>query len=91
MDGIRVIRVWSYVTANEGFVKRTLDYMSFMVSVVLAPFGVRKVDVEVGTSPQFLTACAARVVGGLRGVPWVFELRNLWPESIRAVGALQDG
>ena len=91
MDGIRVIRVWSYITANEGFVKRTLDYLSFMVSAVVASFGVRKMDVVVGTSPQFFTACAARVVGGLRGVPWVFELRDLWPESIRAVGALKDG
>lgn len=30
MDGIHVIRVWSYITANEGFLKRTLDYISFL-------------------------------------------------------------
>jgi glycosyltransferase involved in cell wall biosynthesis len=90
MDGIRVIRVWSYITANEGFVKRILDYQSFMVSATLAALLVRRVDIVIGTSPQFFTVCAAFVVARLKRVPWVFELRDLWPESIKAVGAMQD-
>ena len=90
VDGIRVIRVWSFIAANEGFARRILDYISFMVSATLATFFVRKVDVVVGTSPQFFTACAAWVVGGLKRVPWVFELRDIWPESIKAVGAMKD-
>jgi glycosyltransferase involved in cell wall biosynthesis len=90
MEGIEVIRVWSYITANEGFSRRVLDYLSFMLSAILAGPWVRKVDVIVGTSPQFFTACAAYVVSRLKGVPYVFELRDLWPESIKAVGAMQD-
>ncbi len=90
MDGIEVIRVWSYITANEGFARRVLDYLSFMLSAILAGPWVRNVDVIVGTSPQFFTACAAYVVSRLRGVPYVFELRDLWPESIKAVGAMKD-
>jgi glycosyltransferase involved in cell wall biosynthesis len=90
MSGIRVIRVWSYITSNEGFVRRTLDYMSFMVAATIASLFVRRVDVVVGTSPQFFTVCAARVVGLLRRRPWVFELRDIWPESIKAVGAMKE-
>lgn len=90
VNGIRVIRVWSYIAANEGTLKRILDYVSFMVTASLAGLFVRKVDVVVGTSPQFFTACAAWLVGSLRRLPWVFELRDLWPESIKAVGALKD-
>lgn len=90
MDGIRVIRVWTYITANEGFVKRVLDYMSYMLTGTVAALFVSKVDVVVGTSPQFFTACAAWMVGGLKRVPWVFELRDIWPESIKAVGAMRD-
>lgn len=90
MDGIRVIRVWTYITANEGFARRILDYLSFMVSGAIAAMFTRRVDVVVGTSPQFFTACAAYVVGGLKGVPWIFELRDIWPESIKAVGAMRD-
>ncbi|WP_429911159.1 glycosyltransferase family 4 protein [Glycocaulis sp.] len=91
MDGIRVIRVWTYITANEGIYKRTLDYVSFMLSAFIASFGVRKVDVIIGTSPQFFTAISAFLVSLTKRRPWIFELRDLWPASIKAVGAIKDG
>jgi glycosyltransferase involved in cell wall biosynthesis len=90
MAGIRVIRVWTYITANEGFSKRTLDYLSYMFTGFLASLFVRRVDVIVGTSPQFFTVCAAYMTGLLKRVPWVFELRDIWPESIRVVGAMKQ-
>ena len=90
MDGIDVIRVWTYITANEGFLRRILDYLSFMVAAVIASPAARDVDVIVGTSPQFFTACAAHVVSRIKRVPYVFELRDLWPESIKAVGAMKN-
>ncbi|HEY2630437.1 MAG TPA: glycosyltransferase family 4 protein [Usitatibacter sp.] len=90
IDGIEVLRVWTYITANEGFLRRTLDYMSFMVTSTLASFFVRKVDVIVATSPQFFTPCAAWVVSLLRRRPFIFELRDLWPDSILAVGAMRE-
>lgn len=88
IDDIDVIRVWTYITANEGFARRIADYMSFMFSAALAALFVRRVDVVVGTSPQFFTACAAWFVGAVKRRPFVFELRDLWPESIKAVGAM---
>lgn len=90
MDGIRVIRVWSFISANDGFVRRILDYLSFMCTATTAAIFVRRVDVVIGTSPQFFTVCAARCVAAFKRVPWVFELRDLWPESIKAVGAMRD-
>lgn len=89
LDGLDVIRVWSYIAANEGFARRILDYLSFMASATVASLFVRRVDVVVATSPQFFTACAGWAVGGLKRVPFVFELRDLWPESIKAVGAMR--
>jgi glycosyltransferase involved in cell wall biosynthesis len=61
-----------------------------MVTGFIAGLFVRAVDVVIGTSPQFFTACAARMVAGFKRVPFVFELRDLWPESIRAVGAMRN-
>ncbi len=90
MDGIRVIRVWSYITANEGFIRRTLDYLSFSASSFLAGLLI-KADVIVATSPQFFTTLSGYGLSLFKRKPWVFELRDLWPESIRAVGAMQDG
>ena len=66
LQGIEVTRVWTYISANEGFLKRTLDYASFMISGALAALGVRDVDVIVATSPQLFTPCAAYVAGLLK-------------------------
>ena len=90
MDGIDVVRVWTYITANEGFLKRTLDYVSFMLAAILASPFLPRADVIVGTSPQFFTPCAAWVVSLMRRRPFVFELRDLWPDSIVAVGAMRE-
>lgn len=86
MDGIHVIRVWTYITANEGFFKRILDYLSFMIASFLAGTTV-KTDIIVATSPQFFTAIAGRWLSFWKRKPWVMEIRDLWPESITAVGA----
>jgi glycosyltransferase involved in cell wall biosynthesis len=88
MDGITVVRVWTYITRNEGFAKRIFDYLSFMAAAFLAALFVRGVDVIVGTSPQFFTACAAYATAKCKRRPWIFELRDIWPESIRAVSAM---
>lgn len=88
--GIHTIRVWSFISANEGFALRIADYLSFMVSAIIAAFFVRRFDVVIGTSPQFFTVVAAWVTALIRRKPWVFELRDIWPESIRAVGAMKS-
>ncbi len=88
--GIEVVRVWSYISANEGFLRRTLDYASFMAAATPASLAVPRPDIVIATSPQFFTACAGYLASRLRGVPFVFELRDLWPDSIRAVGALRQ-
>ena len=49
--------------------------------------GTRRVDLVVGTSPQFFTACAAWFTGFVKRKPYIFEVLDLWPEAIRAVGA----
>jgi glycosyltransferase involved in cell wall biosynthesis len=90
LDGVRVIRVWTYVTANEGFLKRTLDYLSFMVTGGLAGLFVKRPDVIVATSPQFFCALGGCLLAMARRRPFVFELRDLWPDSITAVGAMQE-
>lgn len=90
MSGIRVIRVKTYITSNEGFLKRTLDYISFMPGAVIAGLFQRRPDVIVATSPQFFAAVGAWILAALRRKPFVFELRDLWPASIVAVGAMQD-
>jgi glycosyltransferase involved in cell wall biosynthesis len=89
IDGIKVIRVWSYITANEGFVRRILDYISFSVTSFIAGLFVNT-DIILATSPQFFTALGGRTLSFWKRKPWIMEVRDLWPESIKTVGAMKD-
>lgn len=89
LDGIEVRRVKTYITANEGFAKRILDFMSFMITSFIAGLFIRKPDIIIGTSPQFFTAISAWALAAIRFKPFIFELRDIWPASITAVGAME--
>lgn len=88
IDGIRVIRVWSYIATNSGIAQRLLDYCSYAVMSVIASLFV-KTDLIVATSPQLFTAVAGYAASVLKRKKWVMEVRDLWPESIRAVGVAE--
>jgi colanic acid biosynthesis glycosyl transferase WcaI len=90
INGVTVIRVPTLIFPNAGTVKRIVDFVSFMVTGTLAGWVVRKPDLVIATSPQFFAAAAGWLVASVRRRPFVFELRDLWPDSIVAVGALAD-
>lgn len=89
-DGIRSIKILTYITANEGFFKRTLNYVFYMMMAIsVAPF-LPKADIVISTSPQFFNGLAGYFVSRLKRAAWVLEIRDLWPESILAVGAVTN-
>jgi glycosyltransferase involved in cell wall biosynthesis len=91
IDGIRTVRLWTFLAANEGVSRRIANHLSYMLVAVLAIPFLPRPDVVVSTSPQLFCGLAGYVVSRARRVPWVLEIRDLWPESIVAVGALRRG
>ncbi len=89
MAGIRVVRVKTFISPNRGTVRRTLDFLSFMASAFVAGLFERRPDVVAATSPQFFAAVGGWGLGAVRAIPFVFELGDLWPASITAVGAMR--
>lgn len=89
IDGIEVLRVWTYLAPNAGTVRRTLNYLSYMISAAMAGLFARRPDVLVATSPQFFCGWAGVLLSRLRRLPFVLEVRDIWPESIETVGALR--
>jgi glycosyltransferase involved in cell wall biosynthesis len=90
IDGIEVWRVKTFIAANSGFLLRTLDFLSFMVMGVLGGLLPRRPDLVVASSPQFFAAVGGWALSALRRRPFVFEVRDLWPASIAAVGAMRQ-
>jgi glycosyltransferase involved in cell wall biosynthesis len=88
-DGVRVLRVKTYLSANKGVANRSLNYFSYLLSATAFCRHVKNVDLVVSTSPQFFCGLSGYFVSRRHGCPWVVEIRDLWPESIHAVGAVR--
>jgi glycosyltransferase involved in cell wall biosynthesis len=91
IDGINVIRVKTYLTANKGIIKRAINFIFFMIMAIIASISVKKVDVVIATSPQFFCGFAGTIIKKIKRVTFILEIRDLWPDSIIAVGALKEG
>ncbi len=88
VDGYDVHRTWIFPAANRGKFRRSLNYASFMASATLVgSLRMPRPDVVVATSPQLLCAVAGHFLAKRFGAPLVMEVRDLWPESLVAVGA----
>lgn len=91
VDGIELLRTWVYCAANKGFFKRVLNFLSFFLSsFVLGSLMTGRPDVVVGTSPQFFCAVSAYLLSVLKRAPFVFEVRDIWPQSAVELGALRN-
>ena len=90
--GVKVKRVWTRLAANKGTIGRIINFVSYMTSAFLASKFVRRPDVIIATSPQFFCGWAGLLAAKfrLRRVRFVLEIRDMWPDSIVAVGAMSN-
>lgn len=88
-DGIKITRVKTFIAKNTGFVLRILDFISYMIMAFFSGLFQKKPDVICVTSPQFFAAIGAWACAKCRRVPFVFELSDIWPKSILAVGKMK--
>ena len=91
IDCIDLLRTWVYCAANKGFFKRVLNFLSFFFSsFLLGSVMTARPDVVVGTSPQFFCAVSAYLLSVIKRAPFVFEVRDIWPQSAVELGALRN-
>ncbi|MCA9135472.1 MAG: glycosyltransferase family 4 protein [Planctomycetales bacterium] len=92
IDGVDVIRVWTFIRKNPGRVGLILNYLTYLLSSLFAfIFFVRRPNVIVATTPQFFCGVAGVLASWLKWRPLVLEVRDIWPESIVTVGAIRRG
>ncbi|MCR4819795.1 MAG: glycosyltransferase family 4 protein [Elusimicrobiales bacterium] len=90
-DGVRIIRVKTYIAPNKGIFKRMLNFVSYMFSAFYECIFMKKPDIMIATSPQFFCGWAGVLLHWFRRFPFLLEIRDIWPESITAVGARVPG
>ncbi len=91
IDGVHVVRTWLWPLPNRKAHERIRNYASFCVSAGINGLALHRGDVIIATSPQLLCALSGWWIAFWKRVPFVFEVRDLWPESLAAVGAGGEG
>ncbi len=92
MNGIQIIRIWTWVAPNAGGARRIANYLSYMVSAILTfVFFCRRPKIIIATSPQFFCGWAGVICSYLKWTRFILEIRDIWPESIVTVGAMNKG
>src|SRR5437588_4819103 len=90
LEGVRVVRVWSYTSPNRGFLRRILAQLSFgCLAPVLGGKAVGRPDVIIVESPPLFDAIAARLLAWYKRCPFIFTVSDLWPESAIQLGMLR--
>jgi glycosyltransferase involved in cell wall biosynthesis len=89
IDGIEIVRVWTYLAPNRAVVRRSLDFASFGLTGFFAGL-LQKSDVIMATSPQLLAGLSGRLLALAKGRPYLLEVRDLWPDSIVALDMMRE-
>jgi glycosyltransferase involved in cell wall biosynthesis len=88
--GITILRAYTYQALHKSFIHRVFSFFSFMFSSFWIGLGVKNVDLVWGTSPPIFQGVSAWLLARLKRVPFLFEVRDLWPAFAIAVGVLKN-
>ena len=87
-ENINIIRVFSYLTPNKGFIKRSINYFIYMILSIVQGRRIKDTDIILATSPQLLCGLSGMILSKIKKKPYIFEIRDIWPESIASLGLI---
>ena len=91
LSNLDVHRHWTYITPNKGFFRKTLGHVSYLPSAILfSNRHVGNLDITIGTSPTFFAAMAAAWTASRCKIPFIMEVRDLWPAIFVELGVLRN-
>src|SRR5512139_1192627 len=92
LEGIDVIRVWVKTSPVKNFRQRIVFYLSFMLASIFAGLFLARghFDLLYATSPPLFVGASGLLISRVRRIPFVFEVRDIWPESAVALGELSN-
>lgn len=90
INGIRILRAWTFPSLHRSFIWRVVSFLSFMFTSTLAGLKAQSVDVVVGTTPPIFQAVSSWFISLVRWRPFVLEVRDLWPDFAIDMGILRS-
>ena len=87
---VKVIRTFVLASQRRSFLERMLLYVSFMISSMLGALFINGIDVVVATSPPLFVGISGYIIALVKRAKFVFDVRDLWPESAIALGELKN-
>lgn len=90
VDGIRIVRLPTFISHGTSAAKRMLSYLSFgLVASFYSLFSAKKPDVIYAYYPPVIVGLTALLVGKVRDIPYVYDVQDLWPDALVATGSAQ--
>jgi lipopolysaccharide/colanic/teichoic acid biosynthesis glycosyltransferase/UDP-N-acetylglucosamine:LPS N-acetylglucosamine transferase len=90
MDGIPVLRVPLYPSHDGSGAKRALNYLSFAAAASVGTLFVTRPDVAYVYHPPATVSLPAVILKALRGIPFVYDIQDLWPDTLAATGMMEN-
>ena len=88
-DGpIEIIRVWDFPTPNRGLIRRSLNHFVFLTASCLAVLAMKPFEMVIVSSPNFFSGLAGILAAKLGQGNFIFDVRDLWPDSATELGYL---
>jgi len=89
IDGVPILRVPLYPSHDSSSLGRATNYLSFALSASFGIFGIRRPDIAYVYHPPATVALPAIALKWLRGVPFVYDVQDLWPDALSATGMVK--
>jgi colanic acid biosynthesis glycosyl transferase WcaI len=90
LDGVQVIRTWSYISPSKKFWPRLFHYGTYSATAFYGGLAAGRPDVLVSFSPPLPLGLSAWLLGRIRRVPWVLQLEDLYPDAAVAAGVMTN-
>lgn len=90
LNGVNVIRIWSYISPSKSFWSRILNYGTFSLMALIGGLSAGRVDVLMSASPPLPLGLSAWLVSRIRRIPWLLRVEDLYPETAVNVGVLRN-
>lgn len=91
LDGVKVVRIWSHISHSKSRFSRAASYISYTIAALCCALFAKKIDVVYAYHPQATTGLIGILLKKLKGVPFVTDVQDLWPDALVATGLKKAG